>query len=177
MNWQLGVLVLGLLGLVGCRANDDSVAQFITYTHQQAKANVEPLEEQPVFVAESFVMTSTRAPFLRPHPELGEAREGVKQACWQPQQRAQRSPLERYPLTQLSMRGVMGDNEQLWALIYTPEGKLVKVGEGHYLGLNHGKVKMVDQKTVEIEEILPDGEGCWLKRVTTLALVKHGSAV
>ncbi|PSW19232.1 pilus assembly protein PilQ [Photobacterium sanctipauli] len=177
MKRRIWVAGLWLVGLMGCKANDDSVAQFISHSHQQAHASVEPLEEQPTFVAESFVMTSTRSPFMQPYPEPGEVLGGQKLACWQPTVRSQRAPLERYPLAQLSMRGVIGDAEQLWALIYTPEGKLAKVREGHYIGLNQGRIKQVGRKAVEIEEVLPDGEGCWIKRASSLALVKHDSDV
>ncbi|MGF1724568.1 pilus assembly protein PilP [Photobacterium nomapromontoriensis] len=166
-----------MMSLVGCKANDDSISQFIAQSRQQAEAKVEPLAEPSEFVAEAFVMTSTRVPFLRPRPELGQPLDDFKQACWQPESRSYRSPLENFPLEQLSMRGVMGDNNQLWALVYTPEGKLAKVREGHYLGLNHGKILKVSPKGVDIEEILPDGEGCWLKRPMKLTLVKQDKAV
>lgn len=166
-----------MVSLVGCKANDDSIPQFIAQAHQQAEAKVEPLSEQSEFVAEAFVMTSARIPFLRPRPELGQPSDDLNQACWQPELRSYRAPLESFPLEQLSMRGVMGDNNQLWALVYTPDGKLAKVREGHYLGLNHGKILKVSQKGVDIEEILPDGEGCWLKRPMKLTLVKQDKAV
>lgn len=171
MNLKWSVCSLCLL-LVGCQANDDSIAQFINQTHQQAQATVEPLLEQPTFVAEAFVMTSPRSPFIRPRPEQSDMLAGDG-ACWQPDERTNRSALERYPIEQLSMRGVMGDTKQLWALIYTPEGKLVKVREGHFLGLNHGRVLSVSPKSIDVEEVLPDGEGCWLKRPIKLTLAQQ----
>ncbi|KLU99620.1 pilus assembly protein PilP [Photobacterium aphoticum] len=163
--------------LMGCQANDDSISQFIAQAHEKAQADVEPLAEQSAFVAEAFVMTSSRVPFLKPRPERGEPVDGETTACWQPAPRKQQSPLESFPLGQLSMRGVMGDNNQLWGLVYTPEGKLIKVREGYYLGLNHGKILKVSPKSIDIEEILPDGEGCWLKRPMKLTLVKQDKAV
>ncbi|KLV07496.1 pilus assembly protein PilQ [Photobacterium aquae] len=168
---QWFALSVAALALMGCRANEDSIEQFINTAHLEAKANVEPLDAQPVFVAEEFVMTSPRVPFLQPRPEL--AQQARNAACWQPELRSKRTPLEAYPLEQLSMRGVMGQGSSLWALIYTPAGKLVKVREGHYLGVNQGRILKVLPKSVEVEEVLPDGEGCWLKRPIKLTLAKQ----
>lgn len=163
--------------MFGCRANEDSIQNFIAQAHDEAQAEVAPLQEQYEFVADEFVMTSLRVPFIRPRPELADNEPELAKACWQPDVRRVRAPLESYPLAQLSMKGVLGDGNQLWALIYTPEGKLVKIREGHYLGLNHGKVQQVSPKSIEIEEILPDGVGCWLKRPIKLTLFTTDSAV
>ncbi len=163
--------------LCGCRANEEPIQDFILQAHDDAKAQVEPLREEYAFVADEFVMTNERIPFLRPRPEpTGNGAEADK-TCWQPDTHRERMPLERYPLTQLSMKGVLGDGKQLWAVIYTPEGKLVKICEGYYLGLNHGKVLRVSPKSIEIEETLPDGAGCWLKRPMSLSLVTTELAV
>lgn len=164
------VIVPLTLSFLGCRANEDPVQAFISQTHHKAKASVEPLPEPFEFVADEFVMTERRIPFTRPRPEQSDSEEGRNKDCWQPDLQRTRTSLENYPLDQLTMKGVLGDDRQLWAIIYTPEGKLVKVREGHYLGFNHGKVQRVGSRSIEIEEILPDGVGCWLKRPIKLAL-------
>lgn len=174
---KVWLTVLTSLQLLGCHANDDSIQHFIERAHNEALAQVDPLEEQYEFVADKFVMTTPRVPFIRPRPELAEDGSGTDKACWQPDIHRVRGPLETYPLARLKMKGVIGDGHLLWAIIASPEGKLVKIRDGHYLGLNHGKVRKVSSKTVEIEEILPDGTGCWLKRPITLALITAGSAV
>ncbi|MCW8329641.1 pilus assembly protein PilP [Photobacterium sp. SDRW27] len=174
MVWLIAPVCMLMLG---CRANEDSIQGFIGQAHDEALAEVAPLQEQYKFVADEFVMTSPRVPFIRPRPELAESEPETAKACWQPDVRQVRGPLESYPLVQLSMKGVLGDGNQLWALIYTPEGKLVKIREGYYLGLNHGRVLQVSPKSIEIEEILPDGVGCWLKRPIKLTLVTTDSAV
>lgn len=158
--------------LLGCQANDEPIQAFISQAYTEAKANVEPLPEPFVFVADEFVMTSHRIPFVRPRPEQQDREEGSNKDCWQPDLQRTRTSLENYPLGQLTMKGVLGDDSLLWALIYTPEGKLVKIREGHYLGLNHGKVQRVSSRSIEIEETLPDGVGCWLTRPMKLTLTQ-----
>lgn len=175
--YRYGVLILAGALLLGCRANDEPIQGFIAQAHAEAKARVEPLQEQYEFVADEFVMTSDRVPFLRPRPEQADKSTGESKNCWQPTHNRKQMPLERYPLEQLSMKGILGGGKQLWALIYTPEGQLFKIREGHYIGLNSGKVLRVSQKSIEIEEVLPDGVGCWLKRSVTLPLLTTDSAV
>ena len=171
MRTLLWLLPLGL-GLMGCQANTDSIEQFIAKTHTNAKAKVKPLATPYIFVAESFVMTSKRVPFLRPRPELLLAKQ-ANSSCWQPLNDHQPTQLETFPLEQLSMKGAIGHQRQLWGLIYTPKGELVKIKPGQFVGLNRGKVIKVSDKLIEIEETLPDGKGCWLTRPAKLALVQH----
>ena len=171
MRTLVWLLPLGL-GLMGCQANTDSIEQFIAKTHTNAKAKVKPLAAPYIFVAESFVMTSKRVPFLRPRPELLLAKQ-ANSSCWQPLNDHQPTQLETFPLEQLSMKGAIGHQRQLWGLIYTPKGELVKIKPGQFVGLNRGKVIKVSDKLIEIEETLPDGKGCWLTRPAKLALVQH----
>ncbi|PSU94979.1 pilus assembly protein PilQ [Photobacterium kishitanii] len=171
MRTLLWLLPLGFV-LMGCQANTDSVEQFIAKTHTNAKAKVKPLAAPYIFVAESFVMTSKRVPFLRPKPELLLAKQ-ADSSCWQPPINPQLTALETFPLEQLAMKGVIGHQRQLWGLIYTPEGELVRIKPGQFVGLNRGKVIKVSNDVIEIEETLPDGKGCWLIRPAKLALVQH----
>ena len=166
--WLLPIVI----GLVGCQANDDSVAEFIATTHNEAKARVKPLPEPFVFEVEKFVMTSKRVPFVKPIPEQLLVKKDTGE-CWQPQLDRQLSKLENFALEKLSMKGAIGNKKQLWGLVFTPEGDLMKIKPGQYIGLNRGKVLTVSDKIIEIEETLPDGKGCWLKRPTKLALVQQ----
>jgi type IV pilus assembly protein PilP len=163
------VIVLCLL-LTGCRANSDSISMFISNAHSSAQARLDPLPAEFEFIADEFVMVDSRIPFVRPYPKPMDSAEASNKACWQPNLQRELTLLESYPLDTLMMKGVLGDSQQLWALIYTPGGLLMKIKEGHYLGLNHGKVQRVGSRSIDIEETLPDGAGCWLIRTTNLAL-------
>ena len=170
---KLWLIVSLTLLLLGCQANEDPIQAFISQAHIKVKSNVEPLPDPFEFVADEFVMTSHRIPFVRPRPERQGREEGSNKGCWQPDLERPRTSLENYPLGKLTMKGVLGDDSLLWALIYTPEGLLVKIREGHYLGLNHGKVQRVNASSIEIEETLSDGAGCWLKRPMKLTLTQQ----
>ncbi len=165
-RWPFFFLISSFL-LVGCKANSDSIPNFIGKAHENATMTVAPLPDMPIFIADDFLMSTTRVPFLRPIPEKIA---DVSRNCWQPNFDREKGDLEIFPINQLVMRGVMGDSDALWALIRTPEGQLSKVRKGHYLGLNHGRVLNINPKSVVIEEILSDGMGCWLKRAKVLEL-------
>lgn len=174
---RVWILVPICILVAGCRANEDSIQTFISHAHETAQTQVAPLPEEYVFVADEFVMTSPRVPFLRPRPEPADTAPAVDSQCWQPDLKRVRDGLESYPLAQLSIKGIIGDNKQLWALISTPEGQLVKVGAGDYLGLNYGQVQQVSRQGIKVEEILPDGAGCWQKSLMALMLPSSDSAV
>ncbi|MGR5542418.1 pilus assembly protein PilP, partial [Vibrio campbellii] len=55
-------------------------------------------------------------------------------------------------------------------LIQTPQGSVLKIHKGQYIGLNNGKVTKVASNRLVIKETLPDGLGCWNTRTVTLAL-------
>ncbi|OAN17060.1 pilus assembly protein PilQ [Photobacterium jeanii] len=170
MNNKGWCTLLAVLALVGCRANTDSVEQFISDAHLYAKADIEPLPEPYYFVADDFVMTNDRVPFSQPQPEEIDSKEAIGKDCWQPDDSRRRQPLESFPLDQLVMKGIMGGGKQRWALIYTPESKLAQLRVGQYIGLNHGRVLKITPQYIDIEEILSDGKGCWLKRDNQLRL-------
>ncbi len=57
---RIWFVVFFSLIVTGCQANEDSIQQFIELAHNQALAEVEPLQQQYVFVADEFAMTSAR---------------------------------------------------------------------------------------------------------------------
>ncbi|QSA19722.1 pilus assembly protein PilP, partial [Vibrio furnissii] len=56
------------------------------------------------------------------------------------------------------------------ALVQTPQGSVMKIKAGQYLGLNNGRVTRVADDYLLIKETLPDGLGCWNQRNVKLAL-------
>jgi len=167
------ILMLPVL-LLGCRgATDEDLQQYV----QEVKARRIPFtSELPIiepFIPQSYTSHSLRPPFTEVKPEamLGRLAKERKGQCLEPQRNDNPQPLEQYSLDNMSMRGSMGDKHGLWALVQTPDGELFKVGPGSYLGLHHGKVTRITNSSVELEEWLADGKGCWQRRETQLALL------
>ena len=74
------------------------------------------------------------------------------------------------------MRGTLGDQADIWALIEATDKSLHRVSKNNYLGLFHGRVINVDPQQVELLELIPDGAGCWKERTTLLQMSETTAA-
>lgn len=162
--------VLMCTGLLGCQANEDSLADYIEQVTHQARKEIVPREPIVPFEAFLYVNTKAREPFELPREAVTQNQPMAKKDCWQPTPRKQKDPLESYALSQLKFKGVMSNGKSTSALIQTPEGKLASIAKGQYIGINHGKVSEVNKQYLLIKETLPDGLGCWNQRSIKLAL-------
>lgn len=156
--------------LVGCKANQDSLKVYVEQVEGQARKEVSKLKPIIQFEVAHYAQHESREPFVLPKEAIVQNQPVVKTDCWQPPARSKNGQLERYPLNQLRLKGVMSSGGAVSALVQTPQGKVVNVKAGQYLGLNHGKVIRVDSNYLLINETLPDGLGCWNQRNVKLAL-------
>lgn len=158
------------IGLLGCQANEDSLADYVEQVTFQTRKEIIP--QQPIVPFEVFIYANTEArePFELPREAVTQNQPIAKKDCWQPAKRTHKEPLERFALNQLAFKGVMSNGKSTSALILTPEGKLAYITKGQYIGINHGRVSTVDKEYLLIKETLPDGLGCWNQRSVKLAL-------
>lgn len=168
-NSSISVLALTLL-LAGCRANQEPLDEYVAQVERQARKEVVDLKPVIDFKTAQYTAHKDREPFVLPQAALVMNQPIAKKDCWQPARRNKNGKLEKFPLSKLRLTGVMSGNGQISALVQTPEGAVVRVNAGHYIGLNNGKVTRVTEKYLQINETLPDGLGCWNKRNVKLAL-------
>lgn len=92
----------------------------------------------------------------------------------QPDPNRHKEDLERYTLETLRMVGVLGKNGELEAIVRgsagTNAGVVYRIGKGNYLGVNHGRITKITEERITLEEKIPDGSGCWIKRDSFLNL-------
>ena len=162
--------ILLLLLLSGCKANEDSLEDFVVQVEAKARKEVEQLVPASEFAAATYQRRAFRPPFELPQEAIVQNQPLVKKNCWQPRTRARNGKLEKYPLNQLRLKGVMGSDSSVFGLVQTPIGNVVNVKKGQFIGLNNGRVTKVTSQYVLINETLPDGLGCWHKRNVRLAL-------
>ncbi len=156
--------------LMGCQANDESLTDFIKGVENQARRDVEKLKPAEEYVAVAYDPKVLRAPFELPREATIATQPIARKDCWQPPSRARSGKLEKFPLNQLRLKGVMGIGSTVSGLVQAPNGTVYKVAPGQYLGQNNGKVTQVTHSYLLINETLPDGLGCWQKRKVKLAL-------
>ncbi|WP_105902876.1 pilus assembly protein PilP [Vibrio gangliei] len=161
--------LLSVALLAGCEQSNDSIESFISQVENQSRKEIAQLEPEKTFKATKYNGAQLREPFSLPAVAVAN-QPRIKQDCWQPGLRSKTGALEQYPLEQLHLRGVMGSKGSISGLVQTPQGTLVEVLAGEYVGLNNGKVAEVTPQFILIKETLPDGLGCWQQRNVKLAL-------
>ncbi len=166
-NWVM-LLVPALL--VGCKANQESLDDYVKQVESNARQEVARLAPTKPYYPMQYSSDELRAPFVLPKEAVIASQPVVKKDCWQPAPRKRIGKLERFPLSQLRLKGVMGSGNSISGLVQTPKGTVVKVKNGNFLGQNNGRVIRIAPNFLLINETLPDGLGCWQKRKVKLAL-------
>jgi type IV pilus assembly protein PilP len=167
----LPITLLPLLLLSGCRGPDD-IDHYVAQINTNGRAVIEPLPTITAFSPMSYQQPDTRSPFMAPQPEVNNAKHNVTTLthCAAIVANRHKALLERYSLTSLEMQGTIGKAKQLWALIGTPDGQLVRVGLNHYVGLDQGRITAITNTRIDLIETVPDGNGCWVTRNTQLLM-------
>jgi len=168
----LTTLVLApLLMLAGCADQSmRDLESFVVNTHKDRQPRVEPLpriKPTPTFeyTAAELVDPFSEANLIQQRPSR---KDGPA-----PDPTRRKEPLEEFPLDALSMVGTLSNAEASWAIIRTPDGTVHRAGQGNYLGQNYGQIKAVKDTQIEIVELVPDTNGGWRERETTLAIVSQ----
>jgi type IV pilus assembly protein PilP len=81
--------------------------------------------------------------------------------------------LESFALDSLRMMGTLETEEKLWGIVRSPDGTVHRVKIGNYMGRNHGKVVGISEESINLNEIVQNGQGGWQERDASLALVEQ----
>lgn len=163
-------ILMSSIMLVGCRANQEVLTDYLAEISVQREVVVEDIELAPAFQVFDYAQHQGRDPFILPRGVISQTQSARNAQCWQPKPRKGGGDLERYPLDKLNLRGVMSREGQVTALIQTPDGMILSANQGQYLGLNNGRILRINNDQLLVEETLPDGLGCWHTRNMTLAM-------
>lgn len=164
------LLCTALLG--GCGGDFSDLDAWMAEVRARPKGTIEPI---PVFKPyESFTYSaqSLRAPFDQPlsAKEIASLTPGVEV---KPDLNRAREFLERFNFEQLGMVGTLAQQGTLWALLSDGEGGVHRVRVGNYVGKNHGKITETTETSIEVEEIVANGVGGWIRRPRTIKLAEE----
>lgn len=168
------IIILTLI-LSGCFNDTSDLKEKIVAIKASSTKKIEPMPEVPVFDHFKYAAQALRSPFDVPRPEAIQEKMQKKKGCLSPDPKRMKQALEKFALSDLTMRGTLGKKNELWALIEASNGSLHRVGIGAYLGLYNGRITAIDNKHVTVIELIPDGAGCWVERETIVAMVVSGS--
>jgi type IV pilus assembly protein PilP len=171
----IGVLTVALVSLAGCGGGDmgdlQSYVQQVLARKGKRPPPIPPLEPYVVYSYQSGEGRDPFEPFFKeeaPAPAKSAAGNGV-----QPDLNRNREELEQYALDSLRMMGTLEQKDKMWGIVRSPDGTIHRVQVGNYMGRNFGKIVNISEERIELNEIVPDGQGGWTERQAALALVEQ----
>ncbi|KJY82647.1 hypothetical protein TW81_12590 [Vibrio galatheae] len=163
-------MLLIAIGLAGCQAEQESLADFLASAKRHAQTQVQPLQHTAVVSVAKYTAQGLRQPFELPQSSGTASFQAQQKPCRQPDLFAYSGQFSRYPLSQLRFKGTMMRGDSISALIASPSGNVKRIESGQRLGEHQAKVKRVTKEYVLVEENRPDSLGCWQVSEIKLAL-------
>lgn len=162
------IALLVVAALAGCGADShEDLRTWMTDQGNKAKGKLDPLPQMKSYEPFTYNAFDLPDPFK---PRKIEPAKGTSKLA--PDLQRRKEPLESYPLESLNMVGTLQKDNQVFALIRTPERDLYQVRPGNHLGQNYGVVLAVSDGEVKLRELIQDGGGDWTERSSTLQLAQ-----
>ncbi|MCI2284982.1 pilus assembly protein PilP [Colwellia sp. MSW7] len=168
-------VLIGLALVSGCYDDTSDLSAHMERVQATTTSQIDPMPEVHPYNHYDYSAFDLRSPFSLPKPEAIQQKIQQMSGCLSPDPRRRKQPLEKYALSDLTMRGTMGDDGVLWALMEASDFTLHRVSIGSYLGLYDGRITEVDGKSVKLVELTPDGAGCWVERETVIKIAQSVS--
>lgn len=174
MSFSLRTLMIcvgAALLLAGCSGGGRyaDLDQFIRDVQARPKPPVAPLPEFKAYQPFAYGAASLRSPFEPPVPPRPPRLPG-DEAEVEPDPNRVKQHLESFALNDLAMVGTLEREGAFFALIRDASGSVHRVRRGDYLGLDHGEILSISEGAIELDEIVSDGLGGWIKRSRTVQL-------
>lgn len=162
-------LIFSLLTACGDQPRTSEIEHRLQELRERPSGRIDPVPNFPSVATPQYTQGNQRDPFT-PDRLLASQSEFLLDASLAPDPERSRTALERWNLSELSLRGIMQKGQQTRALILTPERELVTVGVGDYLGQDHGKITDISSRSIKLVELIHDSHGGWQEREQELNL-------
>lgn len=161
------IIVLCSAGLLfGCGAGvDDELLAYVDGVKARPGGRIEALPQIKPYETFVYSAEEIRSPFLPDRPDSPAALAGPK-----PEQDRSKEYLEQFPLDTLAMVGTLDREGKLFGLVQTKDGMVHRVIAGNYLGQNDGRIVVINDAGIRLEELVPDGIGSFYKRSAEIGL-------
>src|SRR5699024_371098 len=112
--------------LAGCGDNLQDLKAFVAKAQQAQSSDIPPAPKVTPYKPFEYEANNRRSPFTLPAGEIKTEPKIVHKASngLHPDFKRKRDPLELFPLDALRMAGTIKDNDSLYALINSPDGRL-----------------------------------------------------
>jgi type IV pilus assembly protein PilP len=162
------------IALTGCDSRVDSVNDSMKKIQAEPPLPVPP---PPVFLPVptfGYAAQQLRSPFMPP----SLAQELTVMAGRRVMPDLARPPqyLEQFSIEELRMRGTLqAPKGPMFALIESPDGNVMRVQVGNYMGKNFGRIVGITPSQVNVIEIVPDGRDGFVERPRSLVMIDVGT--
>jgi len=176
------LLLIALCGALGaCSSGDhDDLKRWMAESTKDMRGNVPKLPEVLPYEPVPYEVETMLDPFKpnKIEPESKYRQAAGKAGAFQPDfdaREMRNSLLEKYPIESLKMIGYLNVNNRPMAVIQVDD-KVKQIKVGDYIGLDFGMVTRINDKEVELRELIQDSAGDWSERKSSLYLQsKEGS--
>ena len=158
--------------LAGCGDRLGDLTAYANEVKARKGGRIEPLPQPKPFEVYTYSDMDQRSPFVPATETLAKAaaRNASSTSGLHPDFNRNREYLEQFPLDGLKMVGTLTVSGTLFGLVKDSDNILHRVQDGNYMGQNYGKIISIDDSEIKLREIVPDGQGGWSERVTTVTL-------
>ena len=164
--------LFAIVFLTGCFNDTSDLRAYVANIQDNTDSNIEPIAAVTIFDHFDYSAQTLRSPFDAPQAEAIQEKVQQMSGCLSPDPRRRKQPLEKYSLSNLIMRGTLGETGITWALVEASDKTLHRISVDSYVGLYNGRVTAVNQDSINVLELIPDGSGCWVERETIVTLTQ-----
>jgi len=161
---------VALLGLTGCNGNAEvnDLQAYMDEVRARPTGSIEALPRFQPYEAFTYRAAALRSPF-QPLVKLDlQAHQKGSQEI-RPDELRVKEFLESFNIEVFAMVGTLSRAGVDFALV-SGTGGVYRVKVGDYLGRNYGRILAINEATIDVMEIVPDGDGGWLERPRSLPL-------
>ncbi len=161
------VIFGSLFALSACSRNMNDLNAFIARTKAAHVGSVKPIPQFQPYESFSYTAAKLRDPFV---DDIDTNENKSTASSLNPDSSRPREALENFPLDTLRMVGTLQQKKQRWALVKDPQNIVHRVQVGNYMGQNEGRITAIDDSSISLDEIVPDGIGGYIERNASIAI-------
>ncbi len=175
--WRV-LLLTSLLStslLSGCSRDMDDLNAYIAQIKSRPASTIDPIPQMKPYEPFAYSRRDARSPFAplsRDEPS-DLANNQVPENTLRPDFARNREPLEAFPLDGLRLLGTLEIRQNTYALLSAPDGIVHRATYGDHMGKNFGKIVKISDAEIQLEEIVPDGFGGYVKRAAVVAISEN----
>ncbi len=154
--------------LAGCGGDMSDLEQWVADKKAERVPFLNDLPEVKPYKVFVYSAENERSPFIPSQDKTlpnDDGNTGLK-----PDRNRNPEHLENFPLDSLRMVGSLNTGNVGSALVQTSDGLIHRVRPGNYMGQNYGRVTSIDDSSIELVELVPNGLGGWAEREAAIGL-------